>query len=375
MKKENMVFCKECLMNDSIEEFKIVEGGLCNFCIDWKNHKKNYGNFTDQQVNSNLLSLKKLILKEPNKSGYDCVVGLSGGTDSSYVVYHLWKLKLNPLIIHMDNGWNSKISNQNINKILEKTGFDYKTLILDWEEFKDLQRAFLYAGVPDIELLTDHAIFSYILNFAIKNNIRFIISGVNYATEHSVIPSWGWRKDDFNHIKKIHKKFGKLKIKTFPKMYPFKKFFYEKILKKVTYLDLLDHLNYNSHKAKKILKEEFDWNDYGGKHHESFFTKFFQGYILPKKFKIDKRVLHYSCLIRNNEISREDAVEMISLPFIETQKINEYKNFFLKKLNLSEEEFEKIMLEVPKKHSDYDINLYDNVIFNLLKKGMRKFFR
>ena len=153
------------------------------------------------------------------------MVGLSGGTDSSYVVYQLWKLKLNPLIIHMDNGWNSKISNQNINKILEKTKFDYKTLILNWEEFKDLQRAFLYAGVPDIELLTDHAIFSYILNYAIENNIKFIISGVNYATEHSVIPSWGWRKDDFSHIKKIHKKYGKLQIKSFPKMYPFKKFF------------------------------------------------------------------------------------------------------------------------------------------------------
>ncbi len=368
-----MVSCKECLMNDSITEFKIVKDGLCNFCIDWKNNKKNIGNFTNDQISSNLLSLKEIILKNPNKSGYDCVVGLSGGTDSSYVVYQLWKLKLNPLIIHMDNGWNSKISNQNINKILEKTKFDYKTLILNWEEFKDLQRAFLYAGVPDIELLTDHAIFSYILNYAIENNIKFIISGVNYATEHSVIPSWGWRKDDFSHIKKIHKKYGKLQIKSFPKMYPFKKFFYEKILKKITYIDLLDYLNYNSHEAKKILKEEFDWNDYGGKHHESFFTKFFQGYILPKKFNIDKRILHYSCLIRNKEISKEDAIEMIKLPFLETQKIDEYKNFFLKKLNLSHDEFDIIMSKNPKKHSDYDVNLYDNFIFKLAKKSVKKF--
>tara|TARA_B100000575_G_scaffold292914_1_gene302680 strand:+ start:1025 stop:2137 length:1113 start_codon:yes stop_codon:yes gene_type:complete len=370
-----MVSCKECLMNDSITEFKIVKEGLCNFCIDWKNNKKKIGNFTDEQISANLLSLKETILKNPNKSGYDCVVGLSGGTDSSYVVYQLWKLKLNPLIIHMDNGWNSKISNQNINKILEKTKFDYKTLILNWEEFKDLQRAFLYAGVPDIELLTDHAIFSYILNFAIKNNIKFIISGVNYATEHSVVPSWGWRKDDFSHIKKIHKKYGKLKIKSFPKMYPFKKFFYEKILKKITYIDLLDYLNYNSHEAKKILKDEFDWNDYGGKHHESFFTKFFQGYILPKKFNIDKRILHYSCLIRNKEISKEDAIGMIKLPFLETQKIDEYKNFFLKKLNLSHEEFDSIMSENPKRHSDYDINLYDNFIFRLAKKSVKKFLK
>ena len=156
-------------------------------------------------------------------------------------------------------------------------------------------------------------------------------------------------------------------------MYPFKKFFYEKILKKITYIDLLDYLNYNSHEAKKILKEEFDWNDYGGKHHESFFTKFFQGYILPKKFNIDKRILHYSCLIRNKEISKEDAIEMIKLPFLETQKIDEYKNFFLKKLNLSHEEFDIIMSKNPKKHSDYDVNLYDNFIFKLAKKSVKKF--
>lgn len=374
VKKVNMVSCNNCLMNDSIEEFKILEDGICNFCIDWKNNKEKYSNFNSDKINLNLLSLKKLIKKKTKNSNYDCLVGLSGGTDSSFVVYHLWKLQLNPLIIHMDNGWNSKISNQNINKILEKTGFDYETLILDWEEFKDLQRAFLFAGVPDIELLTDHAIFSYILNFAINNDIKFIISGVNYATEHSVIPSWGWRKDDFGHIKKIHKKYGKLKIKTFPKMYPFKKFFYEKVLKKVSYINLLDHINYNSSDAKKILIDEFDWSDYGGKHHESFFTKFFQGYILPKKFKIDKRILHYSCLIRNKEILREDAIEMLKLPVLETQKVNEYKNFFKKKLNLSNEEFEKVMTDPPKKHSDYDIDLFNNIIFNFTKKTIKKFF-
>ena len=268
----------------------------------------------------------------------------------------------------MDNGWNSKISNQNISKILEKTGFDYKTLILNWNEFKDLQRSFLKAGVPDIEILTDHAIFAYILNFSLKNNIKFIISGVNFATEHSIIPSWGWRKDDFNHIKKIQKKFGTAEINTFPKMYPIKKFLYEKIFKKVKYINLLDYINYNSASAKKTLKEVFDWVDYGGKHHESFFTMFFQGYILPNKFKIDKRLLHLSCLIRNNELNRDEALNILELPYLETQKIKEYKNFFMKKLSISEVEFQEIMNSKPKKHSEYDIDFYNNFVIKYLAK-------
>ncbi len=370
-----MEFCKICLMNSSISEFKLFENGECNFCIEWKKNKSKYLDFSQDKITANLERIKKLIKeKKSKKSKYDCIVGLSGGTDSSFVIYQLWKMKLNPLIIHMDNGWNSKISNQNINKILEITGFDFKTLILDWNEFKDLQKAFLLAGVPDIELLTDHAIFSYILNYSIQNKIKFIISGVNFATEHSTVPSWGWRKDDFSHIKKIHKKFGTYKIKSFPKMYPFKKFLYENILKKVSYINLLDYINYNSIKAKQILKQEFDWNDYGGKHHESFFTKFFQGYILPKKFGIDKRILHYSCLIRNNEITKNEALDKMQFPFLETQKINEYKNFFLKKLAITNEEFLKIMKEPPQKHSDYDLDIYNNLVFNFTKKILKKIF-
>ena len=230
------------------------------------------------------LILKKIIGSKNNKK-YDCVIGLSGGTDSSFVVYHAWKLGLNPIIIHMDNGWNSKTSNHNINKILDRTGFDYKTLILDWEEFRDLQISFLKAGVPDIELITDHAIFAYIIDFAVKENIKFILSGVNFATEHSTINSWGWRKDDFNHIKKIHKIFGKHKLKTFPKMYPFKRFYYENIKKKINVINLLDFINYNSLEAKEILKKEFNWENYGGKHRESFFTMFFQDIFCQKNLK------------------------------------------------------------------------------------------
>ena len=357
-------------MNDSIIEFNLDKSGKCNFCLDWEKKKLLYSNFTEYEENTNLEILKNK-LKNSNSS-YDCIVGLSGGTDSSFVIYKLWKMGINPLVIHMDNGWNSSISNLNISKILNLTKFDYETLILNWKEFKDLQISFLKADVPDIELVTDHAIFAYIINCALKKKIKYIISGVNFATEHSVIPSWGWRKDDFNHIEKIHKIFGKVKLKTYPKMYPIKKFFHEKISKKIEIINLLDLINYNTKNAKEILKKEFNWEDYGYKHHESFFTKFFQGYILPKKFNIDKRVLHLSCLIRNNEISRDDAIDLLNMPNLETQKINEYENFFKKKLSLSDEEFKKIMTSKPKKHSDYSVDLYNNFFFKHISFVLKK---
>ncbi len=366
-----MITCKKCLMNNSIKEFLLNQHGVCNFCDEWEKNKQKFIFNDEKEISDNLQKIKNK-LTENKINNYDCIVGLSGGTDSSFVVYKLWKMGIKPLIIHMDNGWNSKISNSNINKILEKTKFDYKTLILNWKEFKDLQISFLKAGVPDIELVTDHAIFAYIINFALKEKIKYIVSGVNYATEHSTIPSWGWRKDDFNHIKKIHKKFGKENLNTFPKMFPIKKFYYERIIKKIEIINILDFINYNSNEAKKILNKEFGWDDYGGKHHESFFTMFFQGYILPKKFKIDKRVLHLSCLIRNGEISREDAEDIISLPYLETQKIDEYKNYFKKKLSLNEQEFDEIINTLPKKHSDYDFSIYENIIFKNISKMIKK---
>ena len=357
-------------MNDTVKEFKLNNRGICNFCEEWENEKKNFIFEENYHLGPNLKKIKQKIQNQ--NSIYDCVVGLSGGVDSSYVVYLLWKLKLNPIIIHMDNGWNSKISNSNISKILDKTKFDFKTLIINWREFKDLQRSFLFSGVPDIELATDHAIFAYILNFALDNNIKYIVSGVNFATEHSTIPSWGWRKDDFNHIASIHKIFGNVELKTFPKMTILKRFFYEKLIKKVQTINILDHINYSTKHAKEVLNKEFDFEDYGSKHQESFFTMFFQGYILPKKFKIDKRILHLSCLIRNKEISRNKALDILSLPNIDTQKLEEYKNYFKKKLSLSDEEFSLIMNSEPVSHYKYSNTFFESSAFFKIKKFIKK---
>jgi len=376
-KKIFMEICKRCIMDSTIPGFKLDTKGICNFCLYWKKNKDKYISFSDVNIKDNLSSIKKEVQTHTKKfkNKYDCIVGLSGGIDSSFVVYNLWKMGLNPLVIHLDNGWGTLNSNSNISKILEKTNFDYKTLVLDWEEFSNLQLSFLKAGVPDIELPTDHAILAYIYNYALKNNIKYIFSGVNFATEHSIVPAWGWRKDDYNHIKKIHKLFGKVKLKNYPNIIPFKKFYHQTISKKIKVINLLDQINYNSTKASEILSQEYGWMSYEAKHHESFFTMFFQTYILPKKFGIDKRKLHYSCLIRNHELTRDKALESLSLPAIDSLNLTQNKNFFLKKMLLTNEEFENIMLAEPKKHSDYSINWTQSLIFKFIKNQIKKILK
>jgi N-acetyl sugar amidotransferase len=364
-----MEICKNCVLDSTVPNFFLDNQGFCNFCFDWKNKKNKFINKSDLDIDKEITKIINNIksYSKKNNSAYDCILGLSGGTDSSYVAYHLWKMGLKTLIIHLDNNWNTSVSNSNINKILEVTKFDYKTLILDWEEFKDLQLSFLKAGVPDIELVTDHAIFSYVQNFALRNRIKFIFSGVNFATEHSVVPEWGWRKDDFNHIKKIHNNYGKIKLTNYPKNYILKRFFFEKIIKKIEIVYFLNVINYNSTQAKEILKKEFNWIAYANKHEESFFTKFFQNYILPVKFKIDKRKIHYSCLIRNNELERKKALEMLQVPSYNYDQFDNEKKFFLKKLCLTEKEFSEIMKENPKKHSDFSWDWTNNKLIKLLK--------
>ena len=369
-----IIECSKCLMNSNIKEIFFNQDQICNFCLD---HKKFYKCFTELEINKNLQSLTNKISKKNIKSSYDCIVGLSGGCDSSYVIYLLYKMKLKPLIIHLDNGWNTSLAYSNIDKILEKTKFDYKTIILDWSEFRDLQRSFLKSGVPDIEILTDHAILASIIKVAKNENIKYIISGVNFATEHAVIPSWGWRKDDFFHIKSIQKKFGTLKIKNFPKMYPYTKFLNEKILKQIEFINILDFINYNTVEAKKDLKKEFDWNDYIYKHHESFFTMFFEKYILRKKFQIDKRILHFSNLIRNKEMTKHQAEILIKNEDLSNDNIkalNDIK-YFKKKLILNDKEYEEIMNSTPNEHSNYSMDIYSGPLFNLIKKTLNFIFK
>jgi N-acetyl sugar amidotransferase len=341
-------------MDTTDKEIVFDKDGVCNHCHDFDEKIKNY-RFSEQEEKNNIENIAKEIKQRAGNSEYDCLIGLSGGVDSSYVAYLVKNMDLNPLVVHFDNGWNSDIAVSNIKKIVDQCGWELTTYVINWNEFKDLQKSFFKASVVDIEMLTDHAISATIYRLAKRYKIKSIMRGVNFTTEHGMPTSWLWDKSDFTNIKDIHDKFGQVPIKTFPVMTKIQKFFFLSF-NKFYDIPILNMINYDKNKAMKVLKEEFDWQYYGGKHYESVFTKFYQAYILPTKFNIDKRKNHLSCLIRNGEIFRDEAIKELSNPLYEEKELRIDKDYVLKKLGFSKEEFDGIMSEDPKSHDEYKID-------------------
>jgi len=339
------------------------EQGICQYCLEAEKLLPNY-TFSNAQVEENLSHIKHKVL-DAKKGKYDCIVGLSGGVDSSYVAYlAVKKLGLNPLAVHFDNGWNSDIAVSNIHNIVEALNLDLETYVVDWEEFRELQKSFLKASVVDVELLTDHAIQAVIENIAKKHRIKYALSGGNYVTEHGLPQSWYWRnKRDKTNIVNIHKAFSKKKLRSFPFLGTLKSKLRHKLGYGLKSIQILNFVNYDKYEALEIIKSELSWKDYGGKHRESTWTKFYQDFYLINKFNIDKRKAHYSALIRNNRISREDAILAISKEPLGETEGKELLQYVLKKLQLSEAEWQKIIASERKEHDSYGS---DNDLINKL---------
>jgi N-acetyl sugar amidotransferase len=280
---------------------------------------------------------------------YDCIAGVSGGRDSSYTLLTAVKLGLRPLAVHFDNGWNSEISVQNIKKACEKLNVDLVTVVADWEEFKDLQISFLKASTPDADVPTDYAIYSVLYDTANKEGIRYILNGHSFRTEGTSPISWTYM--DPLYVRSVHRKFGKIKkFRSFPHMTLVKLQYYIWI-KKIREIRLMEFIDYRKQEVDVILKDELDWQYYGGHHHENLYTKFFQSYYLPEKFSIDKRKTELSALVRSGQITRKDALNEIShSAYIHDDKTVAYA---VHKLGLTKEEFEKIMRLPVKSHDDY----------------------
>ena len=361
--------CVMCVMDTTDPDITFNNFNVCNYCIEAEVNIVQF-KFTKEAEKQNLERLKIDILRD-QKGKYDCVVGLSGGVDSSYVAYLAKEMGLNPLCVHFDNGWNSELAVSNIKKIVDKCGFDLETYVIDWPEFKDLQRSFFKAGVVDIEMLSDHAIMATMFSLRKKHGIKYILSGSNYVTEHGMPLSWLWRKQDLTNIKGIQKKFGTKKIKNFPTMNSVQYQISRLFGLGGVYIELLNNVNYSKEDAMKVLKKEFGWQYYGGKHYESVFTKFYPAYYLPEKFGFDKRKVHLSAQIRNQEISKEDALNELEKPFYSGIELKNDLEYVLKKLSFTNEEFEKIMKDLPKSHLDYPS---DEWIFKLWRK-LRSFLK
>ena len=371
----NKLVCKRCIM-DSINDPDILinDHGVCNHCItfDFEFNKLPKGINKEKELES---IIKKIKLKGVGRK-YDCLLGVSGGVDSSYLAYLCSIYGLRPLIIHFDNGWNSELSVLNIQNLLDKLGFDYETLVINWDEFKDLQLSYFKAGVVDLEFPTDHAILASMFKIAKKHNIKFVLSGHNVVTEGTYLPkSWVHSKLDYLNLKDIHKQYGSIKLKTYPYL-SFIKRLYNFYNSQFEYIQLLNLVDYNKFEVKKKLVSELSWKDYGGKHFESIFTRFYQGYILPNKFNIDKRVFHYSCLVQSEQITREQAIKLLQEPIYDKNLLESDKKYVLKKLNFNEATFEDYMRAPIRKHNEFKSEQkYWNKYFFVIKQIKKVLFK
>jgi N-acetyl sugar amidotransferase len=327
------------------------ENGICNYYYEYLEAEKKNCLYGEEGLKKQI-EIAMTIKNNPGKNGYDCILGLSGGADSTYLAYLAKKLGLNPLLVHFDYGWNTEIAVQNVKSTVNYTGFDLHTFVMDWEEFKNLQRSYFKASVLDLDVPADHMIFGSLYNIASKYKIKYILSGNNIWTEHTLPKSWNYNKFDLINLKNIHKKFENTPLNNLPALGYYNQIYYN-IFKKINYINFIDYEYFNRESILKFIESEMGWINYGAKHQESVFTRFYQGYILPTKFHIDKRKAHLSNLIFSKQLSKQEALqELRHLPYPFDKQRNDFE-FVAKKLGFTFDEFDAILNQKNVPHDYY----------------------
>lgn len=347
--------CSRCVLDTTTKLITFDESGVCSFCKAYDAEEKRIFNQSASEREARLNALISKIKKEQLSNKYDCIVGISGGMDSTYLAHLAVKYGLKPLFVHFDNGWNSELAVQNINNLVSKLNIDLYTYVINWEEFKDLQIAYFKASVIDIEVPTDQLIFAVLFKLAKQYKIKYVLEGYNFRTEFGVPLDWSFEyKFDIKNLSTIHAKFGTKKLRNFPTLSKSDFLLYNEI-HKVTTIDLINYTDYKLQDVVKLLKEEYNYVPYQYKHYESIFTRFYQGYILPKKFNVDKRKAHLSTRIRSGFITREEAMDLLATPTYPIQQQIEDKAYVLKKWDMTEAEFDNIMSLAPIPHETYGV--------------------
>lgn len=353
--------CSRCLMDTTAYDIVFNDQGVCNYCSNFIDRKKKL-----EQKNNNVHDLIQKIKKDGKNKRYDCIIGVSGGVDSSFSLIKACEYGLRPLAVHLDNGWNSELAQNNISNLIRECDVDLYTHVINWKEYRNLQNAFFKANVLDVELLMDNAMLSVNYQQANKYGVKYILSGTNTATEGFKIPeNWSWFKNDAKNIKKIAKKFSKQKLKTFPCFGTFDFIYYE-IIKKIKWVLFPDYFNYIKKDAIMELQKKVNYKQYPYKHYESVFTRFYQAYILPKKFNVDKRKLHLSNLVVSNQMIRDEALKILQNPTYSSIEDEERDiKYFLKKMKWTEEDLVKYISTPEKNHSIYGT---EKNLWNILSK-------
>lgn len=345
--------CSRCVIDDAIPSVVFNDQGVCNYCTDalermpteWFRGKKGL-----QRLNILVEQLKSTGKDQP----YDAMIGLSGGIDSSYLAHVLraeYDLRL--LAVHVDGGWNTEAAVRNIELLVRALDIDLHTYVVDWEEMRDLQLSFLKSSVLNQDIPQDHAFFSTLYRTARAFNIHHFLSGVNFSSECVMLSNWGYPAMDGRHLRAIHKRFGQIPLNTFPVMGVFEYLWITRVRKQLTIHKPLNYLDYDKNHAKRFLMERYGYKDYGGKHSESRFTKFYQDIYLPERYEFDKRRLHLSSQIVAGQVTRGEALEELSQPLITSDQARHELKFIAKKLQIPTDELRALITQAPVSHESY----------------------
>ncbi len=358
-------------MDNSNPSIVFNANGQCDCCRD-AIKRMPYEWWPGAEGQSRLEAMVKTLKASGHGKPYDVMIGLSGGIDSAYLAHvAVRELGLRVLAVHVDGGWNSTPAVRNIETIVRHLDLDLHTYVVEWREMRDLQEAFLKASVLNQDMPQDHAFFATLYRTAAKFNLKHFLSGVNFASE-SVVPSWGFPSMDGKHIKALHHRFGRAPLTSYPIM-PLTEFLWlTRIRKVLTVHRPLNYMAYDKEAARKELTRLYGWRDYGGKHSESRFTKFYQEIYLPRKFGFDKRRLHLSSLIVSRQLTREAALEELAKPIITAVQAQRDLKFVAKKLGLSLIELNRLIETQPVEHLNYPNHIWLHGALSKFKALLRR---
>lgn len=371
----NEQVCSRCVMDRTATNIAFDANGVCNYC---RHYEQVLATQREAHPERRLDELVARVKAAGRGKPYDCIVGLSGGADSAYALYLAKKQGLRPLAVHMDNGWDSELAANNIENLVRKLGVDLHTHVINWQEYRRLMQGFFDADVIDVELLYDNAMLAVNYQLAAKHGLAWILGGTNTSTEGMPMPaSWNWFKFDRKNIEVLAKRAG-VRLRTFPAIGT-KGYVYHRYIRRTQWISFLDYIEYVKEDCTKILVDELGYRTYPYKHGESVFTRFYQGYILPKKFGVDKRKVHFSTLIISGQLDRKTAMAKLEEPPYATEAdLRADIDYFLKKMGWTQADLDRYMSRPAVPHTKYGSErpLWDRLAgvatnVGLIKRGPR----
>lgn len=345
--------CNRCVLDTSDSEIVFDHNGICNHCHSYERLTRARLHSPPSGGEEMLQRVVRAIKAHGEGKEYDCLVGVSGGVDSTFVAYKAKELGLRPLAMHVDTGWDSELAVKNVERLLNILSLQLYTHVIDWTEMRDLQLAFFKSGVANCDTPSDHAIVASMYHVAEKMGIRYILTGWNLATEAVLPRSWGYNSADVKQLRAIQAHHGTLPLDRYPTLGFSRRFLWYRYVKRISLVRVLDYIDYNKKATMELLERDLGWKYYGGKHYESQFTKFFQAYYLPTRFGFDKRRAHLSNLICSGQLTRDEALAELQGPPCTEEEATELREYVAKKLGISGEEFLRIMNGPTRSYSDY----------------------